>query len=108
MKRMTKNALLSVVLAAGAMAAYAATEGLVNDAQAALSAPTSLSQAIAAAEQHVGGKASRAKLERSRKKGTYYEVEVVKGTDVFDVRVDADKGNVISTEKDHADHDDDD
>lgn len=31
------------------------------------------------------------------KKGTHYEVEVVNGAKVFDVRVDAASGNVLST-----------
>jgi uncharacterized membrane protein YkoI len=34
-------------------------------------------------------------------------VEVVSGAKVFDVRVDADKGTVISSAEDKADHDDD-
>jgi hypothetical protein len=63
-------------------------------------------QAVTVAEQHANGKASRAEYENS-KQGWVYDVEVVSGAKVFDVRVDADKGTVISSAEDKADHDDD-
>ena len=39
--------------------------------------------------------------------GWVYDVEVVNGTKVFDVKVDADKGTVISSAEEKADKDDD-
>lgn len=95
-------ALFSAVLAASGMA-YAAQHQADNDALALEQAHIPLSAAIAAAEQHVGGKASKAEFEHS-KKGNYYEVEVVSSArKVFDVRVDADKGSVLSAQEDRAD-----
>lgn len=101
-------AALSAVLATSAALAYAAASGEGNDALAAIQAPVSLTQAIAAAEQHANGKATRAEYEHSRK-GAYYEVEVVQGQQVWDVRVDPHKGTVITAALDKADgHDKDD
>ena len=68
-------------------------------------AKISLTQAIAAAEQQANGKAARAEYEQT-KNGWAYDVEVISGTKVFDVRVDADKGTVISSAEDTADRDD--
>ena len=65
-----------------------------------------LAQAVTAAEQHANGKAIRAEYEQS-KPGWVYDVEVVSGAKVFDVKVDADKGTVISSVEDKADRDDD-
>ena len=67
-----------------------------------------LAVAVAAtgAEQHANGKASRAEYENS-KQGWVYGVEVVSGDKFFDVRVNADKGTVISSAEDKAEHDDD-
>ncbi|MBS0508905.1 MAG: PepSY domain-containing protein [Proteobacteria bacterium] len=101
-------AALATVLAASGAMAYAAAGGEGNDALAAAQAPVSLIQAIAAAEQHAGGKATRAAYEHSRK-GAYYEVEVVQGQQVWDVRVDPQKGSVITAaldKKDKAGHED--
>ena len=58
-----------------------------------------LTQAVAVAEQHAKGKASRAEYENS-KQGRVYDVEVMSGQKVFYVRVDADKGTVISSAAD--------
>ena len=69
-------------------------------------AKISLIQAVAAAEQHANGKAARAEFENSRQ-GWVYDVEVVSGDKFFDVRVNADKGTVISSAEDKAEHDDD-
>lgn len=49
---------------------------------------------------------SRAEYEKSQQ-GWAYDVEVVSGAKVFDVKVDADKGTVISAAEDKADRDDD-
>ena len=110
MFRHTKIAAISVVLASVAAVGFAATNAMENDAvstAAAMSkAKFSLAQAITAAEQHASGKASRAEYEQT-KTGWAYDVEVVAGSKVFDVRVDADKGTVISSVEDQNDRDDD-
>lgn len=106
MNRYTQLALLSAAAAGTAAVAYAANGATENDALAVGKARIALVQAVTIAEQHAKGKASRAEYENSRQ-GWVYEVEVVSGTKVFDVRVDADKGTVISSAEDTADHDDD-
>ena len=68
-------------------------------------AKISLVQAVTVAEQHANGKASQAEFENS-KQGWVYDVEVVSGAKVFDVKIDADKGTVISSAEDKADRDD--
>ena len=104
MRKFTKITIAAVTLAtAGAMAFAAKT--LENDAIAAPPAKISLTQAIAAAEQQANGRATRAEYEHT-KAGWAYDVEVISGTKVFDVRVDADKGTVISSAEDTADRDD--
>ena len=110
MFRYTKIAIVSALLASAAVVGIAATRAAENDAvstAAAMSkAKISLSQAITAAEQHTNGKASKAEYEQT-KAGWAYDVEVVSGNKVFDVRVDADKGTVISSAEDQKDRDDD-
>ena len=104
MFRHTKIAIAGALLAASGIAAYATT-GMENDAAALPATKISLSQAVAAAEQQSNGRATRAELEHS-KSGIVYDVEVVNGTKTFDVKVDADKGTVISSTEDQSDHDD--
>lgn len=87
-------ALLSA-LAVFSLTPYSAQAG--NDALNVTSAKITLPQAISAAERKVGGTA--AKAEYKHKKGQY-KVEVVKGTGVFDVIVDANDGTVLSIKKD--------
>ncbi|MBK7313865.1 PepSY domain-containing protein [Candidatus Aalborgicola defluviihabitans] len=108
MTRYSKLSLLAVAAAIGAAGtiAYAANGGVENDAIAINKAKISLVQAVTVAEQHTNGKASQAEFENS-KQGWVYDVEIVSGAKVFDVRVDADKGTVISSAKDKADRDDD-
>lgn len=110
MLRYTKIAVISAVLVSVAVVGFAATNAMEKDAvstAAAMSkAKFSLVQAITAAEQHASGKASRAEYEQT-KTGWAYDVEVVAGSKVFDVRVDADKGTVISSVEDQYDRDDD-
>ncbi|MEO1766494.1 PepSY domain-containing protein [Thiobacter aerophilum] len=105
MNRYTTLSLLVVALAGTGAVAYATNGGVENDALAIGKAKISLTQAVTAAERHVNGKASRAEYENS-KQGWIYDVEVVSGAKVFDVRVDADKGTVIASAEDKADHDD--
>lgn len=105
MKRKLYLATLAALSAAAIGSAYAA-HPVDNDALAVEAAKISLTEAIAAAEQHAGGKASRAEYERH--KGQWvFDVEVVKGKKVLDVKVDSASGKVIAAEEDRADHDDD-
>jgi len=94
--------LAPLALIALASASYAAM-GMRNDAVASSSAKVTLVQAVAVAEQHAQGKAARAEYEASRH-GAVYQVEVVSGAKVFDVKVDADQGTVISSVEDKNDH----
>lgn len=106
MNRYSKLSLLAAAIAAAGTVAYAAQGGVENDAMAITKAKIPLAQAVTTAEQHANGKAARAEYENS-KQGWVYDVEVVNGAKVFDVRVDADKGTVISSAEDTADRDDD-
>ena len=105
MYRYSKLSLLAVAIATAGTVAYAANGGMENDAMAINKAKISLIQAVTVAEQHANGKASQAEFENS-KQGWVFDVEVVSGAKVFDVKVDADKGTVISSAEDKADRDD--
>lgn len=106
MKRPTQLALITAALAGAAMAALAVTTP-ANDAVSSASAKVSIVQAIGTAEQHVGGKASRAEFEKT-KDGNAYDIEVIAGAKTFDVRIHADTGQVIASAEDKSDHDDND
>ena len=98
---------LAAVMAIGGGAAVAkGNAGGENDAVADLAkARISLTQAIAAAEQHAGGRATGAELETENGK-TEFEVEVVAANNtVHDVTVDAQTGKVTKSELDKADSD---
>lgn len=105
MLRYTKIGLVAIALAATGVGAYAA-KAMETEAAALAQAKVSIVQAIATAEQHANGKATRAELEQS-KAGLTFDVEVVSGTKVFDVKVDAEKGTVISSAEDKADREND-
>ncbi|MEO5698667.1 MAG: PepSY domain-containing protein [Burkholderiaceae bacterium] len=94
----------ALVVAGGATAFAAQTAE--NDAQAVNQATVTLAQAVAAAEQQAGGRASKAEFEHSKAHGWVYDVEVVSGAKVFDVKVDAQKGTVLASTLDTADHGD--
>jgi uncharacterized membrane protein YkoI len=106
----SKKSLLFGVLgvtALGASLAFAgvngANEGQENDAALLSKAKISLTQAIAAAEGHVHGKAMRAELEDEN--GTLvYGVEVTNGTQTTDIKVDINDGRILSAQADQADH----
>ena len=106
MNRYSKFSLLAAAIAAASTVAYAAQGGRDNDATAIAKAKIPLGQAVITAEQHANGKATRAEYENS-KQGWVYDVEVVSGAKVFDVKVDANKGTVMSSAEDQADLDDD-
>lgn len=104
MSRTTTIGIIAVALASAGVVAFAANS-MENDAASLATAKISLSQAIASAEQHTGGKAARAEFEHTRA-GWAYDVEVVNGTKVVDVRVDSTTGTVISAVDDKMDRDD--
>ena len=106
MNSYSKFSFLAIAIAAAGSIAYAAQSGTANDATAIAKAKIPLAQAVTIAEQHANGKAARAEYENS-KQGWVYDVEVVSGLKVFDVKVDADKGTVISSAEDTVDRDDD-
>jgi len=106
MSQYGKISILAIALAVVGTVTYAASD-MENDAMAVTKAKIPLTQAITAAEQHANGKAARAEYEHSKKLGWVYEVEVVSGAKVFDVKVDADKGTVISSTEDKGEHDSD-
>lgn len=107
MFRYTKTSLVAAILASASAVGYAATtvSSAENDALSIGKAKISLTQAITTAEQHVKGKAVQAEFEQT-KAGWAYDVEVASGSQVFDVRVDADKGTIISSTQDKVDQDD--
>jgi uncharacterized membrane protein YkoI len=97
-------AALALVSAAAGVTALAAGDA-GSDARTIPNAKFSLAQAVTAAEQHVGGIASKAEVEPHGGK-LVYDVEVVKGAQVFDVKISPDQGTVIASTQDQADHDD--
>lgn len=104
MKRKIYLTALAALSAIAIGSAYAA-KAMENDALAIEAAKIGLTQAVTAAEQHVGGKASRAEFEKH--KGQWvFDVEVVNGKKVMDVKVDPANGKVIAASEDKADRDD--
>ena len=93
---------LSAIAIGGA--AYAA-KSAENDALAIASAKIGMTQAVTAAEQHVGGKASKAEYEQHQGQWVF-DVEVVKDKKVMDVKVDPTSGKVLAAVEDKADRDD--
>lgn len=102
-KRQLYPAVLAAVLIGGGGAALAGKmNDTENDALGVTRVPVSLLQAVAAAEQSANGKAARAEFEQD-KSGPHYEVEIVSGAKVYDVRIDAASGKVLSSVEDHGD-----
>jgi uncharacterized membrane protein YkoI len=105
---MERNIYLPALAAVSAIvlsSAYAASSA-ENDALAITGAKIGLTQAVIAAEEHVGGKAAKAEYERH--KGQWvFDIEVVKDKKVMDVTVDATSGKVLAAVEDKADRDDD-
>ncbi len=94
------------VLSATAVGSVYAAKSSDNDAMAIADAKISLAQAVSTAEQHVGGKASRAEYE-DHKGQWVFDVEVVKGRQVMDVTVNSTSGTVIAAVEDKHDREDD-
>ena len=99
MKRMTYLATVVALSFFGAIGSSYAAMANENDALPVTASQISLVQAIAAAEEYVGGIASRAEYEQEKGQGVF-EVEVVKGTSVMDVVVNGRNGKVISAHED--------
>jgi len=94
------NALrVPVVLVAGMVMGpcFAAGDGNLEHAAKVLeSAKTTLSQAISAAENQIGGKALSARLVR-RHHQDMYDVNVIKGNELTEVDVSIDDGKVLGS-----------
>lgn len=106
MNRKIYRVALAALVTAAIGSAYAA-ESAENDALAITGAKISLMQAVAAAEQHVGGKAFQ--VEYQRYNGQWvFDVEVAKDQSIMDVKVDSTSGQVVSSVEDKADQGEDD
>lgn len=105
MLKASKITIVAMILAGAGAGSYAA-KSADNDSTAIGQARISLAQATTTAEQHAGGRAVRAEFEKARGGTPVFDIEVVNGADTFDVRIDADKGTVISSARDKRDHDD--
>ncbi len=105
MKRKLFYLVALVVLSASATGSAFAADVMENDALAIQTAKVGLSQAVITAEQHVAGRASRAEFERHNGQWVF-DVEVVSGTKVMDVKVDPESGKVLTATEDKVDHDD--
>ncbi len=95
---------LAVAVALGGTGAAFAANGNDKDNErqevaAVQSAKVSLTQAIAVAEQHVGGKAIESGIENRDGKIVGYEVEVARDNTVQKVLIDLDTGKVIKATK---------
>lgn len=101
---MNRNKMIAlfVVGGLGAAAAALAAQNGENDAVAIGNAKVTLVDAVGIAQRHASGQASRAEFENSSQ-GWVYDVEVVSGRKVYDVRIDAAKGTVLSSNEDEAD-----
>lgn len=96
--------LAALIASTVGIVAYAANS-IENDTFSVESANISMTQAIATAEQHTCGKASRAEYEKH--KGQWiFDVEVVKTAKTMDVSIDATSGKVLAAVADRVDHDD--
>ena len=105
MKRKIYLAALAAFVATAAIGSAYAAKAAENDAMVISAASIDLGEAVTSAEQHVGGKATRAEFERHKGKWVF-DVEVVKGRSVMDVKVDASTGKVVEATSDAVDKDD--
>lgn len=74
-----------------------------NNVLAISNAKIPLAQAIAAAEQQTGGKATHAEFEHEQDRWLA-DVEVVKGGEVFGAIIDAERGTIHSSKEGKAGH----
>lgn len=110
---MKTNQLIAIAVA-GTVAlsslAFAASKGPENSELPAIqaniaAAGVDLSRAIGAAEAHTQGRAIKAELDDENGQSAY-EVEVLKGDQLLDVKVDSRDGRILSAMVDQADHED--
>lgn len=67
-------------------------------------APVSAAQAAKTAADKIGGRAVKVDFEHTLNR-SYYDVDVVRGNDTHEVRVDAKSGQVVRSKMDHDDDD---
>ena len=91
---------LTLVMSAAAFAGQSE-----NDALQIKKAKITLAKAVSIAEAKAGGHASKAEFEKAAE-GWVFDVEVVSGTAVRDVHVNAETGAVMSVAEDKIDNDD--
>ena len=100
-----KFTLVAGLIAGFSGLAVASTSGLQGEDDLTIGQThVSLIQAVATAEQKVGGKATHAELENENGKPVF-GVEVVTGSSATDVKVDAMTGQVLSAQADKSDAD---
>ena len=96
---------LTAAAASVAIALAAAPQRPTQNDLAIASARISLADAIARAERHVGGIASKAEYEQHDGRWTF-DVDVVKGNKVMEVWVSPDDGSILSAKTEKDDDDD--
>ncbi len=95
----TPKSLVCATMIVGAVGVVTAARADQEDLRLFSEAKVALAQAIATAEQHLGGRAVGAKLDDDSFKPAY-EVTVVKDNRVFDVYVDAVTNAVLGSRED--------
>ena len=106
-----KLTILATVLSAVACTAWADSDKHMDDkhmdkdTKAIANTRISLATAVEAAEQHVQGKALQAEFEQQKGGQWVYDVEVAGASGVFKVKIDVDKGTVLSSKADADDED---
>ncbi|HDZ37221.1 MAG TPA: peptidase M4 [Marinobacter sp.] len=103
MNKRLRLLLLCSALTVTAIPAFASGD-IETDEPSISQAKISLQEAIQVAEQHSGGKASRAEFEQTAN-GPAFDVEITKGKQTLDVRVDPMTSKVLSSEMDREDND---
>ena len=101
--------MMAGLLGAAAMASAGAASGQATDrAPGGAPAPAKITmeQAIATAEQQVGGKAVETEMERRRDGASIFKVKVLQGNQTHKVLVDAQTGQVVRSVLDDEDDDD--
>ena len=109
MNRYSKVSFLAVIIATASFAVYAnkGSGQAEKDAISINHAQITLAQAIGIAEkQYPGSKASKAEFEYSKKTGWAYDIEFISNAKAWDVKVDPQKGMIISALEDRVDYDD--
>jgi len=92
----------TVAIAVLTLAAAGAASAQDRDELGIATAKISLIDAVKAAEQHLGGKAASAAIERKDGKWIF-EVDIVTGQEIKDVVIDPATGEVLAVEEETAD-----